>query len=64
MIVNERFIITFDKQKEADAIEYFERQNEEITEKWIEETHNLAVSFRKENTYYVEYDGIEGEKND
>lgn len=59
MIVNERFIITFDKQKEADAIEYFERQNEKFEEKWIADRHNLAVSFRKEKTYYVEYDGIE-----
>lgn len=55
MIVNERFIITFDIQKEADAIAQFEKANAELNEKWIADFGTVAISYRKENTYYVEF---------
>lgn len=63
MIVHERHIITFDIKKEADAIARFEKANAELKEKWIAEYTTLAVSFRKENIYYVEFAGAEGTEN-
>lgn len=56
MIVNARYIVTFDKTKEAEAIEHFKIANLLYGDTWTLESSNLAVSFRKEETYYLECD--------
>lgn len=56
MIVNARYIVTFDKTKETEAIEQFKIANLFHGDTWTLENSNLAVSFRKEETYYLECD--------